>query len=102
MTSIHGDGQESPSYPGEPYPNVSPPGACAMVIFGATGDLTKRLLIPAVYNLAAAGLLPQQFAVVGVAIEPLTGQQFAEKLGPPEADGLLAKGSVDLIRLVIV
>jgi len=47
---------------------------------GATGDLTKRLSMPAVYNLAAAGLLPDQFTVVGVAIESLTGQQFAEKL----------------------
>ena len=37
-----------------------------MVIFGAGGDLTKRLLMPALYNLARTGLLPAQFALVGV------------------------------------
>jgi len=40
---------------------------CAFVIFGASGDLTKRLLVPALYNLAAARLLPDEFAVIGVA-----------------------------------
>ncbi len=64
----------------ETNPIVPPPGPCAMVIFGATGDLTKRLLMPAVYNLAAAGLLPEKFAVVGVAIESMSAEQFAEKL----------------------
>ena len=41
-----------------------------MVIFGASGDLTKRLLVPALYNLARTGLLPQHFAIVGVDIAP--------------------------------
>ena len=39
---------------------------CVMVIFGATGDLTKRKLLPAIYNLAQQGHLPDQFAIVGV------------------------------------
>jgi glucose-6-phosphate 1-dehydrogenase len=39
---------------------------CAMVIFGASGDLTKRLLMPALYNLARARRLPEGFAVIGV------------------------------------
>ena len=39
---------------------------CVMVIFGASGDLTKRLLVPALYNLACDGLLSDTFAVVGV------------------------------------
>ncbi|HUB48809.1 MAG TPA: glucose-6-phosphate dehydrogenase [Acetobacteraceae bacterium] len=43
----------------------SPP-PCAMVIFGAGGDLTKRLLVPALYNLSRTKLLPAQFAIVGV------------------------------------
>jgi glucose-6-phosphate 1-dehydrogenase len=43
-----------------------PPGPCAMVIFGAGGDLTKRLLVPALYNLAHTNLLPEKFAIVGV------------------------------------
>ena len=40
--------------------------SCTMVIFGAGGDLTKRLLMPALYNLARTGLLPDKFALVGV------------------------------------
>ena len=45
-------------------PPVAPP--CAMVIFGAGGDLTKRLVMPALYNLSCSGLLPRNFALVGV------------------------------------
>ena len=40
--------------------------SCTMVIFGAAGDLTKRLLLPALYNLARTELLPANFALVGV------------------------------------
>jgi glucose-6-phosphate 1-dehydrogenase len=39
---------------------------CAIVIFGANGDLTKRLILPALYNLARSGLLPERLALVGV------------------------------------
>ncbi|HEY3776575.1 MAG TPA: glucose-6-phosphate dehydrogenase [Rhizomicrobium sp.] len=45
-------------------PERAPP--CAMVIFGAGGDLTKRLILPALYNLTKSNLLPQPFALVGV------------------------------------
>ena len=41
---------------------ATPAGPCAMVIFGAAGDLTSRKLIPALYNLAAEKLLPDDFA----------------------------------------
>ena len=44
---------------------VAAPGV--LVILGASGDLTKRLLMPALYNLACDGLLPEEFAVVGMA-----------------------------------
>src|SRR5215510_14792025 len=40
--------------------------ACAMVLFGATGDLAKRKLVPGLYNLHKDGLLPEGFAVIGV------------------------------------
>ncbi len=43
-----------------------------MVIFGASGDLTNRKLIPALYNLACDGFLPEGFAVVGFARKPKT------------------------------
>ena len=42
------------------------PAPCAMVMFGAGGDLTKRLIVPALYNLTKSGLLPAAFAVIGV------------------------------------
>ncbi len=45
---------------------AKPAGSCCMVIFGAAGDLTKRLVVPALYNLACAKLLPNEFAIIGV------------------------------------
>ena len=42
---------------------TTPGDRCLMVIFGASGDLTKRLLMPALYNLLCDGLLPAQFAL---------------------------------------
>jgi glucose-6-phosphate 1-dehydrogenase len=57
-----------------------PAGPCVMVIFGITGDLTKRLLFPALYYLAEQKLLPEQFAVVGYAIGDLDEQGLRDKL----------------------
>jgi glucose-6-phosphate 1-dehydrogenase len=57
---------------------TAPP--CAMVIFGASGDLTSRKLIPALYDLALQRLLPPEFAVVGVARRPYTDESFREML----------------------
>jgi glucose-6-phosphate 1-dehydrogenase len=53
-----------------------PPGPCTMVIFGAGGDLTKRKLIPAIYNLAKGNLLPEKFAIVGVSVENFATDEF--------------------------
>ena len=50
--------------------------AGVLVILGASGDLTKRLLMPAIYNLACEGLLPDEFAVVGMALTDLTTAEF--------------------------
>jgi glucose-6-phosphate 1-dehydrogenase len=52
------------------------PDPCAMVIFGATGDLTARKLMPALYNLALNHYLPQGFTVVGAANSPLSDLDF--------------------------
>jgi glucose-6-phosphate 1-dehydrogenase len=57
-----------------------PSDPCVMVIFGASGDLTKRKLIPALYNLAKENLLSRQFAVVGTSRSPMTNESFREKL----------------------
>ncbi|HEX8266985.1 MAG TPA: glucose-6-phosphate dehydrogenase [Pyrinomonadaceae bacterium] len=53
---------------------------CVMVIFGATGDLTKRKLFPALYNLAKQGFLPENFAVVGVGRQEMTSEDFRKKI----------------------
>jgi glucose-6-phosphate 1-dehydrogenase len=50
----------------DPSANQKKPDPCSFVIFGATGDLTHRLVIPALYNLAATGLLPDKLCVVGI------------------------------------
>jgi glucose-6-phosphate 1-dehydrogenase len=56
------------------------PQPCALVIFGATGDLTARKIVPALYNLALQRLLPAAFAVVGAARADLGAEQFRESL----------------------
>jgi glucose-6-phosphate 1-dehydrogenase len=57
-----------------------PADPCCFVIFGASGDLTHRLLVPALYNLAAAGLLPEAFGLIGVARSPSSSEAFREDL----------------------
>src|SRR5262249_44187760 len=52
---------------------------CVLVIFGASGDLTKRLLVPSLYHLAAADLLPDAFAVLGVARSNLSDDDFRRR-----------------------
>jgi glucose-6-phosphate 1-dehydrogenase len=59
-------------------PRVPEPGA--MVIFGASGDLTARKLVPALYDLAAQRRLPMEFAVVGVSRTKMSHDEFREKL----------------------
>ena len=54
---------------------------CIMVIFGASGDLTKRKLLPALLNLAEEGLLPKDFAIVGFSFDQMTTEALREKLG---------------------
>jgi glucose-6-phosphate 1-dehydrogenase len=59
-------------------PRIADP--CVMVICGASGDLTKRKLIPALYNLAKAKFLSRDFAVIGFARKELTTEQFRQQL----------------------
>jgi glucose-6-phosphate 1-dehydrogenase len=66
------------------------PDPCVVVIFGASGDLTKRKLLPALFHLEQAGNLPENFAVVGVARRPL-GESFA----PDMKEGVEAGGGVE-------
>src|SRR6516162_10052893 len=53
---------------------------CVMIIYGASGDLTKRKLLPALVNLAKESLLSQQFAIIGFAFDQMTTDSFRQKL----------------------
>jgi len=53
---------------------------CAVVIFGANGDLTKRKLMPALYRLAWEGRLAPGFAVVGISRTPMTDEEFRDRM----------------------
>jgi glucose-6-phosphate 1-dehydrogenase len=67
------------------------PDPCIVVIFGASGDLTKRKLLPALYHLEQSGLLPNEFAVVGVARRPLE-KTFAADM----KEGIVSGGGVEV------
>jgi glucose-6-phosphate 1-dehydrogenase len=56
------------------------PEPCVIVIFGASGDLTHRKLIPSLYDLDRQGLLPGRLAVLGVSRTPMSNEQFREKM----------------------
>jgi glucose-6-phosphate 1-dehydrogenase len=69
---------ETKTAPDENSEHLSPP--CVVTIFGAAGDLTKRKLIPALYNLRKGKLLPDSFAVLGVARAEMDGAEFRRRL----------------------
>ncbi|MBV9558877.1 MAG: glucose-6-phosphate dehydrogenase [Bradyrhizobium sp.] len=56
------------------------PDSCCFVLFGVTGDLTHRLVMPSLYNLAAANLLPERFCVVGVVRRGMSNETLRESL----------------------
>src|ERR1700678_2316466 len=66
------------------------PDPCIVVIFGASGDLTKRKLLPALYHLEQAGNLPENFAVVGAA-----RRRWEETFAADMKDGIVSGGGVD-------
>jgi glucose-6-phosphate 1-dehydrogenase len=63
-------------------PRPEPPAAdpCAMVIFGAGGDLTRRLVVPALYNLSYTGMLPRNFALIGVDLAQSSAETWGSRL----------------------
>lgn len=71
MSTPDGLVSQTPGRPGD---------SCVMVIFGATGDLTQRKLLPALYNLAKAKLLSSRFAIVGTSVEAITSEEFKGRL----------------------
>src|SRR6202140_4843452 len=69
-------------------------GHCVFVLFGAAGDLTKRKVVPALFNLGKAKLLPDNFAVIGVSVDDLSLEDFRRQVtsslpaGTDSADAL--------------
>jgi len=64
----------------EPAAKPKPPGPCSFILFGATGDLTHRLVTPALYNLAEADLLPREFCLAGIVRKPMSADALRESL----------------------
>ena len=62
------------------HSHKSPPPPCAIVIFGANGDLTRRLIIPALYNLARTRLLPPSLSLIGVDHNKKTSEEWTAQL----------------------
>jgi glucose-6-phosphate 1-dehydrogenase len=61
-------------------PAQKKPDPCSFVIFGVTGDLAHRLVVPALYNLAATYLLPDKFCVVGIARNGMSNDELRDSL----------------------
>ena len=70
--------QENPLLEGLPLAQMPEP--CVLVIFGASGDLTRRKIFPALYALALRRLLPENFAVLGAARSAWTDEEFRSRM----------------------
>ena len=77
---------------------VQPGDPCVMVIFGGSGDLTKRKLIPALYNLAKDHFLAQEFAVIGIGRRNLTHDSFREQVTQEMEQSARASRDLELLR----
>ena len=66
----------APAVAPESPQRLAPP--CVLVVFGATGDLARRKLLPGLYHLSEAGLLPDDFRVIGASVEERSTEDFRE------------------------
>jgi glucose-6-phosphate 1-dehydrogenase len=66
----------------EPLPTGD---SCVLVIFGASGDLTKRKLIPGLYNLSCQGCMNPEFEVLGIGRTPMSSEEFRKRTGEAAA-----------------
>ena len=74
---------EDPDNPAAEILKEKTPDPCVVVIFGATGDLTRRKLVPALFDLAANRNLPDHVTVLGYARRPLSADDFRDQLKGP-------------------
>ena len=79
-TASQAAGIATEEIPGQPVWEERKPEPCAIVIFGVTGDLAKRKLLPALFHLFADGALPDNFAVMGVSRSDLSPDELREQL----------------------
>jgi glucose-6-phosphate 1-dehydrogenase len=77
-----------------PQEDLVPVDSCTLVIFGGSGDLARRRLIPALYNLLLDGLLPANFAVLGLGRKRMTDNEFRATL----REGVLAHSRQSLVE----
>ena len=63
-----------------PRRQVPPADPCALVLLGAAGDMARRLLIPALYNMSRTRVLPENFALIGVDLAEGTAESWREQL----------------------
>jgi glucose-6-phosphate 1-dehydrogenase len=73
-------------------------GPCVFVLFGAAGDLTKRKLVPALFNLGKAKLLPENFAVIGVSVDDLSLEDFRSQVTSFLPDGSESAEALEWFR----
>jgi glucose-6-phosphate 1-dehydrogenase len=62
--------------------------ACTVVLFGASGDLAKRKVIPAMFDLARHNSLGPQYAIVGYARTPMNDESFRGSIGDQKMGGI--------------
>ncbi|MBV9783468.1 MAG: glucose-6-phosphate dehydrogenase [Acidisphaera sp.] len=82
---------------GETLGRYEPAPPCTLVIFGAAGDLTKRLITPALYNLTLAGMLPDGFRIIGLDLADLSDAAWRDALADMLRE-FVAKGRTELAR----
>lgn len=80
---------------------TKPVGPSVIVIFGITGDLTSRLLFPALYNLAISKLLPEEFAVAGFASSDLKEAQLRDKLAMDLRRAIGAEANPQIVEWLV-
>lgn len=68
---------------------------CTIVIFGATGDLTRRKLVPALFHLACEGCMTSEFQLIGIALQPLSNDEFRALLRQSVGDSPEGRGISD-------
>ncbi len=86
---------QSGSVPEDPNVKATKPQSCVLVIFGITGDLARRKLIPALYHLAKANALPENFAVVGFSRSAKDKEALRERLYESAQTLSRSKGNID-------